>query len=483
MKFRSTLKLLFLFIVLVSCEQKRKYWVYFDPEIELDSLASDRLIYEEINKHQSYFSNWLNASTVALSADEYKELSNAHFVSEIQPMLYFDAHQLPREWSRFDMSFALEQVGASHFREEGLTGKGVKVGVIDGGFLGANERSSLSHIFDGGRVVAYKDFVTPDLKEYGGSKGADDNHGTDVWEHIAGVKKDRNVQFGLAIDSEYYLARTDDGRFENRREEELLIRALEWMNEQNVHLVNISLGYSTGFDDPRQNYKPNQINGKSSALTRAARVASEKKGMLLVVSAGNDGDRPFKVLSVPADAKGVVAVGSTSYKNWSKASYSSIGPESLKYLKPNVVCFSYQGTSFSAPVITGLAACMMQARPDLSNAQLQSVLEQSSHLYPYGNNYLGNGVPSCKKILSLLNSENLIEVKSMAKKLEAKRKETFAMSEEKGMAVVYHKSNERNVLFEEKIQFIDSTLTVKKLEAAKFSTVTFSKFVREIEWK
>jgi subtilisin family serine protease len=134
----------------------------------------------------------------------------------------------------------------------------------------------------------------------------------------------------------------------------------------------------------------------------------DKKGILIIVSAGNEGDdRSWRIISTPADAQGVLAIGATNAKLWNRIGYSSIGPESLPYLKPNVSCFSLYGTSLSAPVITGFAACVMQANPKLTNKQVMELIEKSSHLYPYGNNYVGYGVPQASRAIALLKNQPL----------------------------------------------------------------------------
>ncbi|MEQ6118442.1 S8 family serine peptidase [Reichenbachiella sp. MALMAid0571] len=487
-KNQSTIKLVFLLLLLVSCEQKRKYWIYFDRincenSEWLDLTCQDRLATYDIDL--DYFSGWLNAGTALLTNSQVKALSHLTFVGEIQPVMELNFAPMAFHEEKMGLSFALEQIEGEFFVDKELTGKGVKIGIIDGGFLEANKKEGLAHIFKNNLVKAYKDFITPELKEYGGSKYADDGHGTEVWEQISGVNAERNVRFGLATEADFYLARTDDGRKEYRQEEEYLIQALEWMEKQEVKLVNISLGYSNGFDNPKENYLPKQIDGKFSAITRAAGIASEEKGMLLVVSAGNDGNNDFKVLSTPADAKGVITVGATNFRTWNKAIYSSIGPEKLGYMKPNVSCFASNGTSFSAPVITGLSACIMQMDSTLTNFDILSIIEQSAHLYPFGNNFIGYGVPSCEKAFELVKShkhKNVSEkdkqfVVSQKNKIELKIPESFKE------LVLYHKSDSVNVLFQEKATCKDSIVSLVKPKGAKFTTVAAKDFVREVSWE
>lgn len=498
-----TIKIILLSLVLVACEKKRKYWIYIDTKgIESPinthmSLAGDELSNKSTNEFSfikavkplgvtiDYYSSWLNAGTSWLSESEFHQILNNDIVKEVVPVsnIQLSRNQYPSEGS--DLSFALEQIKGDFFVNNGLNGRGVKIGIIDGGFLDADKKSALAHVFGNGSVKAYKDYLTPNMRQYGGSKGADDGHGTEVWTQIAGLNSDRNVQFGLATQSEFYLARTDDGRKENRREEEYLIEALEWLNSEGVKLVNISLGYSTGFDNPKDDYLPEHIDGQFTAVTRAVNIAAEEKGMLIVVSAGNDGQNSFRVLSAPGDGKGVLTVGATNFKTWDKTNYSSIGPQGLGFLKPNVSCFASNGTSFSAPVITGLAACIMQMDNDLTNYEVISVIERSSHLFPYGNNYVGYGVPSCKRIYELANSgKDKDEVKFFLVKpiVSSKNKIKIKMPIEKGKAVVFHKSDSSTVILQKKEVFFDFVKMVVRPKNTQYTTLVSGEFVREIEW-
>ncbi|MFY0652033.1 MAG: S8 family serine peptidase [Cyclobacteriaceae bacterium] len=474
------IKLLFLLLVLTCCEQKSKHWLYFDSKLKIHQdvdLISGEL--DQLDLSLEYYSEWLHAGTVLLSSEDKEALQKLKFITSIEPSqnIDFKPMSLGKEES---MSFALEQIGAESFVSAGLDGKGVKIGIIDGGFLDANIKGQLSHVFKHEKVKAYKDFITPDLRQYGGSKYADDQHGTDVWTQVAGINEERKVRFGLAPNAEYYLARTDDGRKEYRKEEEYLIEALEWMHKHGVKLVNISLGYSIGFDNPSENYLPKHINGSYTAVTRAAAIATDEKGMLLVVSAGNDGDNPFKVLSAPADAKGVITVGATNFKTWEKASYSSQGPEQLDYIKPNVSCFASSGTSFSAPVITGLAACIMQQDKSLTNLDIKSLIEQSSHLYPFGNNYVGYGVPNCKRLLKLTNNLSTLRptfIKSIKRKLK------MQLPDDEGFVVLFHKKDSVNVILQRRLPFEEGEVIISHPKEAKFTTLSFKDFVQEIAWE
>lgn len=306
------------------------------------------------------------------------------------------------------MSWAVMQTQPATFLEQGISGKGVRVGVIDAGFFKASENPYLTHLFQDSLVKEVRDFLIPNRTDHFTTAIThSDWHGTKVLENIAGqsVKSAERKLYGLATGATFYLARTEQGNKEFRGEEDLWINALEWMDSLGVRLVNTSLGYGMGFDDPKENYLPEQMNGSTALITKAAQIAVEAKGIFIVASAGNEGlNSDWKVVSAPADAKGVLSVGATN-KVGLKAGYSSLGPSFLPYLKPNVVCYSASGTSFSAPVIAGFVACLLEKYPAVSNKALLQAVEQSGSLYPYGNLALGYGVPQAKAALGILSKQ------------------------------------------------------------------------------
>jgi subtilisin family serine protease len=377
------------------------------------------------------------------------------------------------------LSSALEQIGAQQIIDKGLTGKGVKVGIIDGGFLRADEHPSLLHHFKEKRVMYYKDFVTPSISPYTGSGHFYDQHGTKVWELIGGVHSGKKVQYGLATKALFYIARTDHATFEKREEEKYLIQALSKMIEQGVQIINISLGYTNGYSRKSENYLPEQMDGKSSWITRSIDSVLLIHDVLIIVSAGNEGDRKWVTLSAPADSRNVLTVGASKFGETEEMSYSSRGLDSLGYPKPDLLAYSAMGTSYSAPILTGLAACMLEYDSLLSPIEIKDLLIKSSNLFPYPNNYAGNGIPSSKKLLSLLEKKVTEALLTIHAKNDALK--IALVDEKKSKATLYHKVG-WTVLMKESVWSKSGALKVRRFNKCQQTTIVLKNEVTEIFW-
>jgi len=432
-------------------------------------------------------SRWLNAVSAELTAQQKEQVRSLPFVKAVVPIdRTIIINSLDPVVSRAQLAPVMSQIGADAFARAGLSAKNVTVGVIDAGYFGADSASALKQIFQRNGVRAVRDYVNPNRTAdsfFNSLETLSDFHGTEVLAAIAGLDPHENIQYGLATDASFYLARTDHGAREFRGEEDNWVAAMEWMDSLGVRLINTSLGYAKGFSNPKENYQPSQMDGHTSLISKAAQLAADKKGILVIVSAGNEGDdRSWRIISTPADAQGVLAVGATNNKVWNRIGYSSIGPEFLPYLKPNVSCFSLYGTSLSAPVITGFAACLMQANPKLTNKELLQIIQQSSHLYPYGNNYIGYGVPQAARALALAKGQTL---PSTAKTIKVSGKTyTLALHDYADATIsVFHKKDNVRVLQQEAVKVQEGKIVLHRNTDEKNTTIDLKKEVIELVWE
>jgi hypothetical protein len=209
---------------------------------------------------------------------------------------------------------------------------------------------------------------------------------------------------GTSTGADFWLLRSEDTGSEYKIEEDNWVAAAEFADSAGADIINTSLGYAE-FDASWQDHTYTDMDGNTTRISRAADMAAAR-GMVVVVSAGNQGDLDWRHISAPADADSVLAVGAID-PNGYIASFSSRGPSSDGNVKPDVVAVgkgtwvaNYEGgirqgngTSLSAPVITGLTACLWQANPDASAMDIVESVRKSSDRYTQPDPDYGNGIP------------------------------------------------------------------------------------------
>ncbi|MFC2113784.1 S8 family serine peptidase [Bacteroidota bacterium] len=292
----------------------------------------------------------------------------------------------------------LEMLNGQFLHQKGYTGKGVVIAVLDAGFDRVDSLEAFSHIFSEHRILATHDFVEGDDSVF-----AHHSHGMYVLSTIAGRLWGKLI--GTASDASFILLRSENGDSEYIIEEDAWVAAAEFADSAGADVINSSLSYSV-FDDSSMNHTYEHMDGNTTRVSIGADIAASR-GLIVVVSAGNSGRTDWKYISAPADADSVLAVGAVD-ENRVYAAFSSIGPSSDGDVKPNVVAQGMNtvvalpedgfigminGTSLSAPVLTGMIACLVQAFPDKNNMEIIHAVEKSAHLYPFPNDLLGYGLP------------------------------------------------------------------------------------------
>ena len=284
-------------------------------------------------------------------------------------------------------------------RAAGLQGQGLRIAVFDVGFRGLPTHPAFAELVNSKRIVATHDFLrNRDDVFVGGS------HGTEVMGCLAGRLPAGSggtpgPALGLAPEAEYLLARTEQLHRERYAEEEAWLAAVEWADRLGADVINSSLAYT------EQRYFPEQMDGRHSLIARAANMAA-RKGLLVVSAAGNDGDDDWVRIGTPADADSVLAIGGLDPETGLHVDFSSYGPTADRRRKPNLAAFGVvltttpggryerlEGTSFSAPLVAGLAAALWQRQRQLTAMQLFELLEQAGELYPYFDYAHGYGRP------------------------------------------------------------------------------------------
>ena len=260
-----------------------------------------------------------------------------------------------------------EHIGAGAAHVSGNKGAGVKVGIIDSGI-------DYTHPELAANYVGGWDFVNND------NDPRDDlGHGTKV-AGIIGAADDGLGIVGVAPEADLYAYKVFD-RFGNGSYSDI-IAALSQAIADDIDVVNMSLGSS---DDPGQTF-------------RDACNAAAAAGLLLVASAGNDGnpDGSGDMVSYPGHYPSVIAVGATDLDD-QRLSFSGTGPD-LELMAPGYKIYTTDlfggytldsGTSLAAPYVTGVAALFIHnGVADVRNELISTAIDLGpvgfDPLYGYG---------------------------------------------------------------------------------------------------
>lgn len=341
-------------------------------------------------------SRWLNGITIIANEKTLKSIANLPYVDSIQKVANYKIRTpkpkqktsvIRKAPSKIEISpekdyglsaTQITQVHIDALHNRGYHGEGITIALLDTGF-------DLSHIsLRNVNVLAQYDFINNDNETKDQLPSDDigqDDHGTEVLSILAGYDQGNFV--GVAYGANYLLAKTEkvseDGiMFEKQIEEDWWVAGLEWAEQNGADIVSSSLGYSDW-------YSYSDMNGRTAKTTIAANIAVDK-GVIVVVSAGNEGksnEHPY--ISAPADGFDVVAVGSVNVDGLI-SDFSSIGPTYDGRIKPDLVAMGEgtyvadpsnnigyrkaNGTSMATPIVAGTLALLKQAIPEISKPKM-----------------------------------------------------------------------------------------------------------------
>lgn len=356
-------------------------------------------------------SKWLNAVHVTGAQSDIQNLLSLSFVNKIEfanknigtltkPHPFINQNeQVSTRLVNYDYGLGADQINLLHgevMHQNDYTGAGVLVGVIDAGFEDVDFAPLFQHLFQNNKVLDVYNFVSHDVNVYQFSM-----HGSGVLSTIAANTQGELV--GTAPDVSVALYVSEDVSQEMPIEESYWTEAAERADSLGVDVINTSLGYQT-YDRPEYSYTMADLDGQTSFISRAADIAVSR-GINVVIAAGNSGNSNWPKIGMPGDATNVITVGAVD-PSGIKASFSSIGPTADGRIKPDVMaqgvdCMVYwggqiqggSGTSFASPITAGMVACMVQAFPNKTPAQIKQDLLSISNRYNNPNNEYGYGIP------------------------------------------------------------------------------------------
>lgn len=298
--------------------------------------------------------------------------------------------------------FASRQINMHRGEElhnSGNRGKTILIAILDAGFNGlfSDNNTAFDSIIQNEQIKFTRDFVTNS-----DSINTSNSHGMSVLSVICANVPGTFI--GAAPEADFALIRTEDASTEHIVEELYWAAGAEFADSIGADIINVSLGY-TDYDIPQWSHTNEDFDGNTTWISRAANIAAEK-GLLLVVSVGNNGSSPPPNLGAPADSYNVLSIGALRADSV-YAYFSSRGPTADGRYKPDIMSVGQgtylqqngfigfgSGTSFSSPVISGLSACLWQANPNATNFEIMDAIKASANLFINPNDSMGYGIPN-----------------------------------------------------------------------------------------
>lgn len=260
----------------------------------------------------------------------------------------FDDPYYSRQWP-------LEAIDWLPVWQQGLTGKGVRIGIIDSGAYAEHEDLQGTDIQGG-------NFSSEGLDESEAFTEDVIGHGTFVAGVIAAQPNNGKGIVGIAPGAEIYTYRAFS---EKEGSVESVLNAMDQAIADDCRIINLSMGMAGGTSELRQGIQK-----------------AQEAGILVIAAAGN-GKPSLTTTLYPAGYEGVIGVGSVNEQL--ERSYFSQTNKSVFVVAPGQELTSLShtnssgyvtgsGTSYAAPIVTAVATLALEYDPTLTPEEITEML-------------------------------------------------------------------------------------------------------------
>jgi subtilisin family serine protease len=239
-------------------------------------------------------------------------------------------------------------------------------------------RFGLNPGFDPRHIVG-DDYADPTERVYGNSDvtGPDASHGTGVAAIVA-AGRDNDIGIdGIATGVQIMTIRAVPNGDERDKD---VANAIRYAVDHGAHIINMSFGKG---------------QSPEKAVVDAAVRYADERGVLLVHAAGNDAkdlavesNFPNRYLAAGDTALLWLSVGASDWRGESRlaADFSNYGRSQVDVFAPGSAILTaipgddyraVSGTSFAAPVVSGIAALLMAYYPELTAADVRRIIMES----------------------------------------------------------------------------------------------------------
>lgn len=276
--------------------------------------------------------------------------------------------------------------------------RSVRIGVLDSGFFPV---ADLNWVEGSNAVSIAGETYGPNFYENEVNPGCNTPHGNGV-AAIIGAESNNGVGVAGIVDAEMVAARVMQCGTGSLYDASMAIRwlagdatisGLPTLSEP-VQIMNASLGA--------------KVDQCPFYLQEAINYAYER-GILVVIAAGNDSMDASK--SSPANCDKVLTVGAleasglaADFSNYGgKVDIAALG-EFVGSIGLDDTPSKWFGTSFAAPIVTGISALIMQANPLLSSKNVADILVSSARPQIFGSEEVG-GIADANAALTLVKAQ------------------------------------------------------------------------------